>query len=307
VWARLLRPSILEHFDHPLMNTAAHYISLTKPRLLPLVLFSGLPALVLAGSGWPAPSVTIATLLGTALCAGAANALNSYIERDLDAQMDRTATRPLPAGVISPRAALGFGLGLAAVGTGMLWVSVGPPAALIALSAILVYIFIYTLWLKPRTAFAVVVGGFSGAIAPLIADAAIDGHVGVAGWLLFAIIFVWQPPHFYAISLYRRGDYKRAGFPMLVDRIGEDATIDRIGLWTAGLIPLTLAPALLPELGAIYLVAAVVLGAMFIAKTIELRRQRTPEAARGLFLMSLLHLMGLFAAMIVELAVGTLA
>jgi protoheme IX farnesyltransferase len=289
------------------MNTAAHYISLTKPRLLPLVLFSGLPALVLAGNGWPAPSVTIATLLGIALCAGAANTLNSYIERDLDAQMDRTATRPLPAGVISPRAALGFGLGLAVVGTGMLWLSVGPPAALIALSAILVYIFIYTLWLKPRTAFAVVVGGFSGAIAPLIADAAIDGHVGAAGWLLFAIIFVWQPPHFYAISLYRRGDYKRAGFPMLVDRIGEDATIDRILLWTAGLIPLTLAPALLPELGAIYLVAAVVLGAMFIAKTIELRRQRTPEAARGLFLMSLLHLMGLFAAMIVELAVGTLA
>jgi protoheme IX farnesyltransferase len=288
------------------MNTATSYISLTKPRLLPLVLFSGLPALVLAGSGWPAPQVVIATLLGTALCAGAANTLNSYIERDLDAQMDRTSTRPLPAGLISPRHALGFGLGLAAVGTGILWFAVGQPAALIALSAILVYIFIYTLWLKPRTAFAVVVGGFSGAIAPLIADAAIDGHVGIAGWLLFGIIFVWQPPHFYAISLYRRGDYKRAGFPMLVDRIGEDATVTRILLWTAGLIPLTLAPALLPQLGAVYLVAASVLGGLFLYKALQLRTLRTPEAARGLFLMSLVHLMGLFAAMIVELAAGAL-
>jgi protoheme IX farnesyltransferase len=183
---------------------------------------------------------------------------------------------------------------------------VGAPAAMISLAAIAVYIFVYTLWLKPRTPFAVVVGGISGAIAPLIADAAVDGHVGLAGWLLFAIIFVWQPPHFYAIALFRRDDYARAGFPMLPEKIGEQATCDRILLWTAGLLPLTLAPLWLPELGPIYGVTAVVLGALFLQRALRLRSRRDLESARGLFLMSLVHLLGLFSAMIVELAVGPL-
>lgn len=284
------------------MSTASSYIALTKPRILPLVLFSGLPALVLAGGGWPAPQLIMATLLGTALCAAAANALNSYLERDRDAMMERTQSRPLPSGAITPGPALAFSLSLAVAGTVLLWVWSGPAAAAIALSAIGVYIFVYTLWLKPRTPFAVVVGGFSGAIAPLIADAAVDGHVGLAGWLLFAIIFIWQPPHFYAIALFRRDDYAKAGFPMLPDRIGEEATCNRILLWTAVLLPVTLMPLLLPGIGLLYGVVAVGLGGLFLRQALRLKANRDLESARGLFLVSLLQLLGLFAAMIVDLA-----
>ena len=288
------------------MSTASDYMALTKPRILPLVLFSGLPALVLAGGVWPAPTLLAATLLGTALCAAAANSLNSYLERDQDALMERTQDRPLPSGSIQPRPALFFSLMLAAVGTLLLWIWSGPAAAGIAVAAIGIYIFAYTLWLKPRTPFAVIVGGISGAIAPLIADAAVDGHVGAVGWMLFAIIFVWQPPHFYAIALYRRDDYAKAGFPMLPDRIGEDATCRRILLWTALLIPVTLLPAWLPGLGTFYLVSALILDGFFLRAALRLWSNRTPEAARGLFLTSLLQLLGLFTAMIVQLGLNRL-
>jgi protoheme IX farnesyltransferase len=286
------------------MNSAASYLALTKPRILPLVLFSGLPALVLAAGGWPTPALILATLVGTAFSAAAANSLNSYLEREQDALMERTQARPLPAGEIRPGRALFFGLVLAVLGVGMLWITVGQVPALISVAALGIYIFIYTLWLKPRTSFAVIVGGISGAIAPLIADAAVDGHVGMAGWLLFAIIFIWQPPHFYAIALFRREDYARAGFPMLPDRIGEDATYDRILLWSFVLIPFTLAPYALLDLGYFYLAAALVLDGFFLKRAWELRVRRDTEAARGLFLMSLVQLLGLFAAMIVDLAAG---
>ena len=286
------------------MNTAASYLALTKPRILPLVLFSGLPALVLAAGGWPTPTLILATLVGTAFSAAAANSLNSYLERNQDALMERTQARPLPAGEIRPGRALVFGLALAALGVGMLWITVGQVPALISVAALGIYIFVYTLWLKPRTSFAVIVGGISGAIAPLIADAAVDGHVGMAGWLLFAIIFIWQPPHFYAIALFRREDYARAGFPMLPDRIGEDATYDRILLWSLVLIPFTLAPYALLGLGYFYLVAALILDGFFLKRAWELRARRNTEAARGLFLMSLVQLLGLFAAMICDLALG---
>jgi len=289
------------------MSTASSFVALTKPRILPLVLFSGLPALVLAGGAWPSAKLTLATLLGTALCAAAANALNSYLERELDAKMERTQSRPLPAGALRPGPALAFGLTLGVLGTAMLWAWSGPAAAGIAVAAIAVYIFVYTLWLKPRTPFAVVVGGISGAIAPLIADAAVDGHVGIAGWLLFAIIFVWQPPHFYAIALFRREDYARAGFPMLPDRIGEDATYTRILLWSAVLVPLTLTPVLLPGLGVLYGVVAAGLGALFVGQALRLRARRDRASARGLFLVSLVQLLGLFAAMIAELAIDRIA
>ncbi|MDG2333536.1 MAG: heme o synthase [Myxococcota bacterium] len=284
------------------MSSASSYIALTKPRILPLVLFSGLPALVLAAGGWPPPALIVATLMGTAFSAAAANSINSYLERDRDALMERTQERPLPAGELGPRPALIFGLSLAVLGVGLLWFSVGRVPALISVAALGIYIFVYTLWLKPRTSFAVIVGGISGAIAPLIADAAADGHVGAAGWLLFAIIFIWQPPHFYAIALFRREDYARAGFPMLPDRIGEDATYDRILIWSLVLIPFTLAPYVFLDLGFFYLASALVLDALFLQRAWQLRVRRDTEAARGLFLMSLVQLLGLFAAMIVDLA-----
>jgi protoheme IX farnesyltransferase len=278
------------------------YLALTKPRLLPLVLFSGLPALVMAEGHWPSAWLAVWTLVGTSLAAGAANALNSYLEREQDARMTRTALRPLPAGKLAPERALWFGLALSVLGTALLWFASSAVAAGIALAAILFYVFVYTLWLKPRTPFAVVVGGVSGAIAPLIADAAADGRVSAAGWLLFAIIFVWQPPHFYAIALSRRTDYANAGFPMLHDRIGEDATRRRILYWIIALVPLTLAPVYLGMLGAPYGVVAALLGAAFLGQALLLAWKRDALSARRTFRVSLVYLLGVFAAMLVDLA-----
>lgn len=287
------------------MGVLRSYAALTKPRLLPLVLLSGVPALVMASGGWPSFELAAATLLGTALAAGAASSLNSYLERELDARMERTRKRPLPAGVLKARNALIFGLVLVFLGTGTLWVAVGAPAALIALAAILLYVFVYTLWLKPRTPLAVVLGGLSGAVSPLIADAAIDGSVGSAGWILFGIIFMWQPPHFYAIALYRKRDYANAEIPMLHDRIGEDATRRRIVAWILGLLPLTLLPVALSLLGPLYATTALALGVWFLYHAVQLLRIRDAESAERLFRVSLIYLLGIFVVMILDLAVST--
>ncbi|HTO08576.1 MAG TPA: heme o synthase [Myxococcota bacterium] len=283
------------------------YLALTKPRLLPLVLFSGLPALVLAEGHWPSLGLAAWTLLGTALAAGAANALNSYLERDLDARMLRTRTRPLPAGVLRPERALALGLVLSVLGTGVLWLAAGPAPAGIALAAILFYVFVYTLWLKPRTPFAVVAGGVSGAIAPLIADAAADGRISLAGWILFAIIFLWQPPHFYAIAMNHRADYQRAGFPMLFDRIGDRATCQRSLLWILSLLPVTLAPVWLGMLGWGYGAVTLGLWAWFFAAAVGLLRRQDAPAAKKTFRVSLVYLMGTFLAMLVDLALRSAA
>lgn len=283
------------------MRSLSAYIELTKPRLLPLVLFSGLPALALAAGNWPPPSVILATLLGTSLAAGAANVLNSYVERDLDAQMERTRQRPLPAGRVRPQAALSFGVLLALAGTSLLWSRVGVTAAAIALSAIFSYVFLYTLWLKPRTPFAVVVGGFSGAIAPLIADAAVDGRVSLTGWLLFGLIFLWQPPHFYAIALYRRRDYASAGFPMLFDRIGEVETYRRTLYWIGATAAVALLLGVVSPLGRLYFAAAFGLSAWFFLDGVRLARERNRVAARRLFWTSLFFLMGVFLSMLADL------
>ncbi len=288
------------------MSALASYAALTKPRLLPLVLFSGTPALVMAAGGWPSLWLAVATLLGTALAAGSANSLNCYLERDLDARMERTRGRPLPAGELSARNALLFGLALGALGTGTLWAAVGTVPALVALAAILFYVFVYTLWLKPRTPLAVVIGGASGAVSPLIADAAIGGGIGSAGWLLFAIIFKWQPPHFYAIALSRKSDYAKAGLPMLHDRIGDASTTRRIVAWIVALLPVTLLPVAISLLGPLYGVVALGLGAWFLYHGIQLLRRRDAETARRLFRVSLVYLVGIFSAMICDLALRPL-
>lgn len=288
------------------MTALRAYLELTKPRLLPLVLLSGLPALWLAAGARPSLAVLGATLAGTVLAAGAANTLNSWLERESDALMERTAARPLPAGRLSAAAALWFGLVLAVVGCASLWVFASPAAALIALAAILVYVFAYTIWLKPRTTWAVVVGGIAGAIAPLIADAAVDGRVGAAGLALFAIVFVWQPPHFHAITLYRARDYERAGFPTLTARIGASRTRARILGWTLLLVATSFAPAPLLPFGWPYAVVAAALGAWLVARALALRRDADEAAARAFFLATLGQLFGLFAAMISELVLAEL-
>jgi protoheme IX farnesyltransferase len=277
------------------------YADLTKPRLLPLVLFTGLPVLGMAAGGWPSLGFAALVLLGIALAAASANTLNAWLERDKDALMERTRARPLPAGRVSPRAALGFGLGLGVVSTLILHGVAGRAAAGLGVASILYYVFVYTVWAKPRSAWNAVIGAAAGAAAPLIADAAANGRVGPAGLALFAIVFFWQPPHVWAIALYRKDDYARAGIPMLPNVIGDEATRWRM-LWsTLGLVPVSLAPVALGLLGVPYLGVAIGMNAWFVASVVRCLRERTPEAARRTFHVSLAYLFSLFLAMNAEL------
>jgi len=277
------------------------YADLTKPRLLPLVLFTGLPVFGMAAGGWPPLGFAALTLLGIALAAASANTLNAWIERDIDARMERTRERPLPSGRIAPPAALRFGLALGAASTAVLGVVAGRAAAGLGVASILFYVFVYTIWLKPRSAWNAVIGGAAGAAAPLIADAAVNGRVGAPGLLLFLIVFFWQPPHVWAIALYRKRDYEAAGIPMLPSVIGDEATRWRMLWYTLGLIPVTLAPVALGLLGNVYLAVALGMNAWFAASALRLLRRRTPEAARQMFRVSLAYLFSLFLAMNVDL------
>ena len=277
------------------------YADLTKPRLLPLVLLTGLPVLGMAAGGWPSLGFAALVLLGICLAAASANTLNAYLERDEDARMERTRERPLPAGRISPRAALRFGLVLGAVSTALLYAVAGPSAAAVGVASILYYVFVYTVLAKPRSAWSAVIGAAAGAAAPLIADAAANGRVGPAGLALFAIVFFWQPPHVWAIALYRKDDYERAGFPVLPTALGDEATRSWM-FWSAlALVPVSLAPVALGLLGAPYLAVALGMNAWFVASTARCRQERTPEAARRTFHVSLAYLFSLFLAMNAEL------
>jgi protoheme IX farnesyltransferase len=283
------------------LSVLRDYVDLTKPRLLPLVLMTGLPVLGMSAGGWPSATFTVVTLLGIALAAASANTLNAYLERDLDARMERTRSRPVPAGLIEPRAALRFGLVLGVVSTVVLYAVGGIPTAGLGVASILFYVFVYTLWLKPRSSWNTVIGGAAGAVAPLIADAAVNGQVGAAGLTLFGIIFFWQPPHVWAIALYRKADYEAAGIKMLPNVIGDDATRWRMLWYTLGLVPVTLAPVALGLLGYAYLAVALGANAWFIWSSVQVLRQRTDDAARRMFRVSLAYLFALFAAMLAEL------
>jgi protoheme IX farnesyltransferase len=284
-------------------STLRNYAELTKPRLLPLVLLTGLPVLGMAAGGPPSAALGALVLLGIALAAASANTLNAYLERDKDALMERTKDRPLPAGRITPAAALRFGLALGALSTALLYAVSGAAAAWLGVASIAFYVFVYTLWVKPRTAWNAVIGGAAGAAAPLIADAAVNGHVGPAGLALFAIVFFWQPPHVWAITLYRKADYAAAGIPTPPATIGDEATRRRMLWYTLGLVPVTLAPVALGLLGPIYFAVALGMNVWFLASVLRLRRERSDEAARRTFRVSLAYLFSLFVAMNVELLV----
>lgn len=285
---------------HPVLASVRTYADLTKPRLLPLVLFTGIPVFGM-GAVAPSPAFAALVLLGIALAAASANTLNAWIERDIDARMERTKDRPLPAGRITPRAALVFGLALAVLSTAVLGVVGGSLAAGLGVASILFYVFVYTVWLKPRSAWNAVIGGAAGAVAPLIADAAVNGSVGPAGLALFAIVFFWQPPHVWAIALYRKRDYEAAGIPMLPSVIGDHPTRWRMLWYTLGLVPVTLAPVALGLLGPVYLAVALGMNAWFVVSVLRLLRERSDDAARATFRVSLVFLFSLFLAMNLEI------
>jgi protoheme IX farnesyltransferase len=278
------------------------YAELTKPRLLPLVVVTGLPPIFMAGG--VSPSLTLAILGGILLAAASANVLNCYVERERDALMERTRTRPLPSARLGAGSALAFGLALGGLATGVLYLAGGEWAAGLGVASILFYVFVYTIWLKPRSAWNAVIGGAAGAAAPLIADASVHGQVTAAGLLLFGIVFFWQPPHVWAIALYRRDDYENAGIPMLPNVIGDQPTRWRMLWWTLGLVPVAVAPAVLGLLGPLYGIVAVGLCAWFVFESVRVLRERSDAAARSMFRCSLIVLFGLFLAMLADLALA---
>ena len=284
-------------------ETVRNYLDLTKPRLLPLVLFSGLPVLGMSANGWASASVVCWILVGISLAAASANTLNAYIEIDKDSLMERTRDRPLPAGRIAPRNALIFGIVLAVLSTVFLYWIGGTTAAGLGAASILFYVFVYTVWVKPRSSWNVVVGGAAGAVSPLIADAALNGSVGPAGLSLFALVFFWQPPHVWAIALYRKSDYQAAGIPMLPNVVGDGPTRWWMLVCTLFLVPVSLAPVAFGLIGPLYLTLSVFANAWFIWHAILVIRRKTTESARAMFRVSLGYLFALLGAMLIDLAV----
>jgi protoheme IX farnesyltransferase len=266
-----------------------------------LVVFTGLPALLLGRERWPGLAEAIWVLVGTALAGGASSALNAYVERDVDALMARTRRRPLPAATLLPRVVLVYGALLTVASTVVLWAIGGPLPAAVGLATIAFYVGIYTLWLKPRTPQNIVIGGAAGSTAPLIASAAMNGHITAGAWILFLIIFLWTPPHFWAIALFRKREYAQAGLPMMPLVVGDNGTRWRSLGYTLALVPVTLVPFLLGDSGWLYGVSAAALGTWFLIRVAQSIRADDYEADRGVFRASIAYLFLLFLMMIADL------
>ena len=280
------------------------YFALTKPRVMSLVVFTGLCGL-LAAPGYINPVLGFTAVLCIALGAGGAGALNQWWEADIDAQMKRTAKRPLPQGRLRAADARDFGIALSVASVGVMGVAVGWLAAAILAVSILYYAVVYTIWLKPRTPQNIVIGGGAGAFPPLIGWVAVTGEITAMPVLLFAIIFMWTPPHFWALALFVKSDYAKAGIPMLPVVAGEAATRRQILLYSLVLLPVSLAPWWIGGTGAIYGTAALALSGLFVALSlpVALRRERegdTMKPEKRLFTYSVFYLFALFTTLVVD-------
>jgi len=291
-----LRAPIRDRKAGPI-DTVRAYIALTKPRIIELLLVTTVPTMVLAERGIPSIWLMAAVVVGGTLAAGGANAINMYVDRDIDDLMRRTRHRPLPRHAVHPAGALWFGIGLSVAAFAFLTLTVNLLSALLAMSAIGFYVFVYTMWLKRTTPHNIVIGGAAGCVPVLVAWAAVTGEVGLPALVLFAVVFYWTPPHFWALALRYRGDYAAASVPMLPVVRGEVETARQIVLYTIALIAVSLL--LLPAagMGWVYLVAAVVLGAFFLLQALRLRADAgSGRAAISLFRYSITYLTLLFGA-----------
>ncbi len=277
----------------------ADYVAILKPRVMSLVVFTGLVGLVMA-PGRLHPVLAGVAVLCIAVGAGAAGAINMWYERDIDAVMRRTADRPLPAGRMLPGEALGFGVVLAAGSVLVMALATNWLAAGLLALTIGFYVFVYTIWLKRRTPQNIVIGGAAGAFPPLIGWAAVDGSLGWGAIALFAIIFFWTPPHFWALSLYRADDYAKAGVPMLPVVAGPSETKRQMLLYTLVLWPVSAAPWLLGMAGTVYGISALGLSALFTASAIRTWRDPGERSARQMFAFSLLYLLLIFSLLLVD-------
>jgi len=277
------------------------YVTLTKPRIISLLLITTLAPMVLAAGGWPGLGLVAWTMIGGYLMAGGANAINMFLDRDIDGIMGRTRLRPIPSGRMSPAHGLAFGITLAVLSFGLFAVAVNLVAGLLALAGLLYYVFIYTRWLKRSSPQNIVIGGAAGAFPPLVGWAAVTGSLGLTAMYLFLIVFFWTPPHFWALALVKQKDYGRVGVPMAPNVWGERHTMRQMVLYTAILLPLTLVPAALGDLGAVYGVSALLLGIWFMVGVIRVVRASDFSApAWSLYRTSLLYLALLFGAVLVD-------
>ncbi len=287
-------------------SRVSDFVALLKPRVMTLVVFSGAVGLFVA-PGALHPLLAVVAVLCIAVGSGAAGAINMWYERDIDAVMARTSDRPLPAGRVAPGDALGFAIVLAVASVVLMAFATNVVAAGLLALAILFYVFVYTVWLKRRTPQNIVIGGAAGAFPPMIGWAAVTADVSLVSLALFAVIFLWTPPHFWALALYRSGDYARAGIPMMPVVAGRASTKRQILAYTLILVPVSLTPALLGGPGLVYAVGAAVLGLMFIASAIRVLRE--PEgaedrAAKAMFGFSILYLFLLFAVLLADVLLG---
>jgi protoheme IX farnesyltransferase len=277
------------------------YVALTKPRIIELLLITTLPTMIVAQRGLPPVWLMIATLLGGALAAGGANAINMFVDRDIDKLMHRTSKRPLVTGAVSPRNALVFAIGLEVLAFAELWGWVNLLSAVLAISATLFYVFVYTLWLKRTSSQNIVIGGAAGAVPVLVGWAAVTDSLSWTPVVMFAIIFLWTPPHFWALAVKYKDDYQAANVPMLPAVASFKRTAGEILVYSVVLVAVSLLLAVVAKLGVVYVVSASVLGVLFIAAALRLWRRATPKAAMQLFSYSITYLTLLFILMAVDI------
>jgi heme o synthase len=282
-------------------GTWRDYVTLTKPRIMSLLLITGFCGMIAGARGWPGTTTGVVAMLGLALACGGASALNHVIDRDIDPLMgERTKRRPVASGRVSPSRALEFGLALSALSFVLLASVVNVLTAVLALVGNLFYVLVYTRWLKRSTPQNIVIGGAAGAVPPLVGWAAATGNVTLAAWVLFAIVFIWTPPHFWALALLIKDNYRNAGVPMLPVVRGDRETARQIVVYSAGLVAVTLLPVAFGSAGLVYLASALALGAVFMWLAERLRRDLSPRRAAVLFHYSLLYLALLFAALAID-------
>lgn len=279
------------------------YIALMKLRVVELLLITTVPTMVLAEKGWPSWSLVGITLLGGTLAAGGANAINMVVDRDIDALMERTKTRPLVTGLIAPRAALIFAIGLEIAAFAVLWVGANFLSAVLALSATLFYVFIYTLWLKRTSKQNIVIGGAAGAVPVLVGWAAVENALAWEPVILFLVIFLWTPPHFWALAIRHADEYRAAGVPMLPTVVPMRQTINQMVVYSVAFFAVTLVLVPVADLGWIYLISAVVLGIGFTISVVDLGRDPTAKRSMRVFALSITYITVLFVALAADVLV----
>jgi protoheme IX farnesyltransferase len=279
------------------------FVALTKPRIIELLLITTVPTMVLAEQGWPSWGLLVVTLVGGTLAAGGANAINMVVDRDIDRLMPRTQGRPLVTGLVGPREALVFAIALEVVAFAVLWKWANLLSAVLALSAMLFYVFVYTLWLKRTSTQNIVIGGAAGAVPVLVGWAAVRNDVTWVPVVLFVVMFLWTPPHFWALAIRYADDYRAASVPMLPAVSTLEVTVRKMVLYTAVMVAGTLVLWPVASLGVVYGLSAIVLGALFLWGTIDLGRNPTPQRSMRVFGYSITYVTLLFAAMTVDVLV----